>query len=40
MLQDRLIRTVQNAFGEDLDYVRIKPSVLTPEMIEYINKKW
>lgn len=35
-----LIRTVKNAFGEDLDHVRIKPSVLTPEMIEYINKKW
>lgn len=34
------IKTVQNAFGDDLDNVRIKPQVLTKEMAEFINKKW
>lgn len=34
-----LRRTVENAFGDDLENVRIKPSVLTPEMVEYFNKK-
>lgn len=38
--KEGLKRTVQNAFGDNLENVRIKPSVLSGKMIEYINKKW
>lgn len=38
--KESLKRTVENAFGDDLDNVRIKPTVLSEKMIDYFNKKW